>query len=48
MGIITRVVSSLTKVFPDEVMGSEIKFASCLKNEPFSFQIALICMSSVL
>ncbi|MBQ3547171.1 MAG: DUF4091 domain-containing protein [Clostridia bacterium] len=40
MGIITRVVSSLTKVFPDEVMGSEIKSASCLKNEPFSFQIA--------
>ncbi len=40
MGIITRVVSSLTKVFPDEVMGREIGSASCLKNEPFSFQIA--------
>ncbi len=40
MGIITRVVSSLTKVFPDEVMGKEIKSASFLKNEPFSFQIA--------
>ncbi|MBO5089322.1 MAG: DUF4091 domain-containing protein [Clostridia bacterium] len=40
MGIITRVVSSLTKVFPDEVMGREIHNASALKNEPFSFQIA--------
>ena len=40
MGIITKVVSSLTKVFPDEVMGSEIKCGSALKNEPYSFQIA--------
>jgi hypothetical protein len=40
MGIITKVVSSLTKVFPDEVVGREIKTATCLKNEPFSFQIA--------
>ncbi len=40
MAIVTRVVSSLTKVFPDEVMGSEIKCGSALKNEPYSFQIA--------
>lgn len=40
MGIITKVVSSLTKVFPDEVKGTEIKSFSALKNEPFSFQIA--------
>ena len=36
----TKLVSSLTKVFPDEIMGQEFAAASALKNEPFSFQIA--------
>lgn len=37
----SRIISSLTKVFPDSINGEEMKKATLLKNEPFSFQIAL-------
>ena len=40
MSFETKIVSSLTKVYPDMINGEAIKEASCLKNEPFSFQIA--------
>ena len=40
MQLETKVVSSLTKVFPDEVKGERIKCGSAFNNEPFSFQIA--------
>ena len=36
----TKVISSLAKVFPDEVKGETLKKATLLQNEPFSFQIA--------
>ncbi len=36
----TKLISSLTKVYPDAVNGNTINSAFCLKNEPFSFQIA--------
>lgn len=40
MELETKLVSSLIKVFPDEVKGEEIRSATMLQNEPFSFQIA--------
>lgn len=40
MSFITKTVSSLTKVFPDEIKGKAISKASFFKNEPFSFQVA--------
>lgn len=40
MNLETKIISSLTKVFPDEILGCEFNSASALKNEPFSFQIA--------
>ncbi len=40
MAFETKLVSSLTKVYPDKVNGEAIKSASFLKNEPFSFQVA--------
>ena len=40
MELETKLVSSLIKVFPDEVKGEEIRSATMLANEPFSFQIA--------
>ena len=36
----TRLVSSLAKIFPDEISGSTLKSATTLSNEPFSFQVA--------
>ena len=36
----TKLVSSLTKIYPDAVNGNEIKKATTLKNQPFSFQVA--------
>ncbi len=36
----SKLVSSLTKIFPDAVQGETISTASALKNEPFSFQVA--------
>lgn len=38
--IILKMVSSLTKVFPDEIAGEEITYATAFQNEPFSYQIA--------
>lgn len=38
--LVTKLISSLTKIFPDEVNGKEIEYATALKNEPFSFQVA--------
>lgn len=40
MQLETKVISSLTKVFPDKVQGERIKCGSCFNNEPFSFQVA--------
>lgn len=40
MAFETKLVSSLTKVYPDKVNGTAITKASFLKNEPFSFQVA--------
>ena len=40
MKLQTRLISSLTKVFPDKINGSKLSEASVLRNEPFSFQIA--------
>ena len=40
MSFETKLVSSLTKVYPDLVNGEAITKASVLKNEPFSFQVA--------
>lgn len=40
MKLDTKIISSLEKVFPDEVKGEILKSATLLKNEPFSFQIA--------
>ena len=40
MGIETKIVSSLAKVFPDKVQGSEIEKISVFADEPASFQIA--------
>ena len=40
MQLETKVISSLTKVFPDKVQGERIKYGSCFNNEPFSFQVA--------
>ena len=40
MSFETKLISSLTKVYPDAVNGEAITEASCLKNEPFSFQVA--------
>lgn len=36
----TTLISSLAKVFPDEIQGLEFTNAAALRNEPFSFQIA--------
>ena len=36
----TRLVSSLAKIFPDEISGSTLESATALSNEPFSFQVA--------
>lgn len=36
----TKIVSSLTKVYPDKVNGTAISEISALKNEPVSFQVA--------
>lgn len=41
----TKLVSSLAKVFPDEVQGTEYKKGSALRNEPFSFQVAYRAMT---
>jgi len=40
MKLETKLISSLGKIFPDEVKGESLKSASFLKNEAFSFQIA--------
>ena len=40
MKLDTKIISSLEKVFPDEVKGEILKNVTLLKNEPFSFQIA--------
>ncbi len=40
MNLTTKLLSSLTKVFPDGFMGETISQASTLQNEPFSFQVA--------
>ena len=40
MKLETKLMSSLIKVFPDEVKGEPIKSATVLANEAFSFQIA--------
>ena len=40
MRLQTRIISSLTKVFPDKINGSKISKASVMRNEPFSFQVA--------
>ena len=40
MKLITKIISSLGKIYPDEVMGERLEKASLLKNEPFSFQVA--------
>ncbi|MBO4734724.1 MAG: DUF4091 domain-containing protein [Clostridia bacterium] len=40
MKLQTKLVSSLTKVFPDKVNGNRLKEANVMQNEPFSFQIA--------
>lgn len=36
----TKLLSSLAKVFPDEIQGREYTTATALNNEPFSFQVA--------
>ena len=36
----TKLVSSLTKIYPDKVNGNVISNISAFKNEPASFQIA--------
>ncbi|MBO4734158.1 MAG: hypothetical protein J5662_06765 [Clostridia bacterium] len=43
MRIITKLVSSLEKIFPDEAPGNRLERASALCNEPFSFQVAYRC-----
>lgn len=40
MKLETKLVSSLGKIFPDEVRGESLNTASFFKNEAFSFQIA--------
>ena len=40
MKLKTKMISSLEKVFPDEVKGKALHKATALQNEPFSFQIA--------
>ena len=40
MKLKTKIISSLEKVFPDEVKGEKLSAATCFKNEPFSFQLA--------
>lgn len=40
MKLETKLISSLGKIFPDEVKGESLKTASMLKNEAFSFQVA--------
>ncbi len=38
--LITKIVSSLAKVFPDEISENPINRITAFKNEPFSFQVA--------
>jgi len=40
MKLETKLVSSLVKIFPDQVGGETISKATVFKNEPFSFQVA--------
>lgn len=40
MSFETKLISSLTKVYPDMVNGDTLTRATALKNEPFSFQVA--------
>ena len=40
MKLETKLISSLGKVFPDEIAGEELRTASVLEDEPFSFQVA--------
>lgn len=40
MKLQTKLISSLEKVFPDEVKGERLSDVTVLQNEPFSFQIA--------
>ena len=40
MKLETKLISSLGKVFPDAIAGEELRTASVLEDEPFSFQIA--------
>lgn len=40
MKLETRLLSSLIKVFPDDINGDAISSVSAMRNEPFSFQIA--------
>ena len=40
MKLETKLISSLGKIFPDEVKGESLKSASLLRNEAFSFQVA--------
>ncbi|MBO7520526.1 MAG: hypothetical protein J6T73_07095, partial [Clostridia bacterium] len=42
MQLVTRLISSLEKVFPDKAGDTTISKAAVLKNEPFSFQVAYI------
>lgn len=48
MELETIIISSLTKVFPDEVKGERMDKATLLQNEPFSFQIAFKSKKPVL
>lgn len=45
--LITKTVSSLTKIYPDIVNGERITTATLLQNETFSFQIAFKNETSV-
>ena len=45
--LITKTVSSLTKIYPDKVNGERITAATLLQNETFSFQIAFKNETSV-
>ena len=40
MKLDTRLVSSLVKIFPDDINGERISNITIMQNEPFSFQIA--------
>lgn len=39
MKLETRLVSSLVKIFPDDINGEGISNITIMQNEPFSFQM---------